>query len=97
MKNRGTIYNLIWLDRGENDPDRYEYFTAPSAIYKKYNAEQLGVAQGTLLNMMGRLGEDGKPIVYMPPKNPNLRIVKGILYGKDAKEEKEKGREWILM
>ncbi len=87
MKNRGTIYTLIWLDKGENNPERYEFFTAPSAIYTKYTAEQIGAAKGTLLNMMGRLSEDGKPLIFTPPKNSNLRIIKGILYGKNAKED----------
>lgn len=82
MKNRGTIFNLIWLDKGETNPERYEYFTCPSAIYEKYTPEELGVAKGTLLNALGKLDEGA--MIYTPPKNANLRIVKSILYGKDT-------------
>ena len=90
MKNRGTIYNLIWLDRGETDPARYEYFTCPSAIYEKYDASVIGIAKGSLLNVMGKLGEDGKPLIFAPSKNPNLRIVKSFVYGKDANDKNNK-------
>ena len=86
MKNRGTIYNLIWLDRGETDPERYEYFTCPSAIYEKYDAKCIGIAKGSLLNAMGKLDDDGKPMIFTPSKNPHLRIVKSFMYGKDASD-----------
>ena len=89
MKNRGTIYNLIWLDRGETDPERYEYFTCPSAIYAKYNASVIGIAKGSLLNIMVKLSKDGKPLIFIPSKNPNLRIVKSFVYGKDANDKEQ--------
>lgn len=86
MRNRGTIYNLIWLDKGDNTPERYEYFTSPQAIYEKYSAAEIGVTKGTLLNVFVKLKNDEeRNIIFCPPKNPNLRIVKGYLYGKEKR------------
>ena len=84
MKTRGTILTLIWLDKGEMDPLRYETFASPSALYSKYSSEEIGAAQGTLHNALGKLDDSNTPILFIPPKNKNLRIVKSALYVKET-------------
>lgn len=69
---------LIWKNKGESDPTKYEIFNRLSVLFTKYQDGQLGVQKGTLNNYFSKMkGEDNSPIMF---ENEIVRIVRTTLY-----------------
>ena len=86
---------LIWKEREENDAMKYEIFKRISVLYRKYNREQLGIAQGTLNNFISNSEDDA--VVY---ENQKVCIIRTKLYSladfPPTEVEKKANREKVL-
>ena len=83
MKKR-AVYCVIWLDMEDSNPAKYSFFTSPTAMWNEFGVERLGVTQRAFITAISRAKkEDEETIIYTPPKNPHVRIVKGYLTGKE--------------
>ena len=69
---------LVWKNKGETDPAKYEMFNRLSVMFEKYNNGELGVLKGTLNNYFSKMKtEENSPIMY---ENELVRIVRTTLY-----------------
>jgi hypothetical protein len=69
---------LVWKNKGETDPAKYEMFNRLSVMYQKYENGELGVLKGTLNNFFSRMsGEGNSPLMY---ENEFVRIIRTTLY-----------------
>ena len=69
---------LVWKNKGETDPAKYEMFNRLSVMFEKYNNRELGVLKGTLNNYFSKMKtEENSPIMY---ENELVRIVRTTLY-----------------
>ena len=69
---------LVWKNKGETDPAKYEMFNRLSVMFEKYNNGELGVLKGTLNNYFSKMKtEENSPIMY---ENELVRIIRTTLY-----------------